>query len=60
MRRTKKANIGLFLICSHKYPKYHSSDKAKDDLSEMKVWTGIGKPKKLAQESHKYIRYYIL
>lgn len=41
MTRRKKANTGLFPICSHKYPESHRSDIAKDDLFEMKVWTGI-------------------
>ena len=56
MRRKKKANIGLFPICSHKHPESHSLDTAKDDLFETKVWTSIGSSKKLTQESHKHLR----
>lgn len=60
MTRRKKANTGLFPICSHKYPESHRSDIVKDDLFEMKVWTGIGSSKKVTQESHKHVSYYIL
>jgi len=42
MRRRRKSNIGLFPVCSHKYPESHSSDGAKDGFLEMRVWTGKG------------------